>query len=187
MTGNGKGSTYSKRPPQLFFGFPWWGYICGQNKFLEIDCFTIVSVKNSKQVVNNHIGISYWQNTWMVPNESWPETEKVQLTRNVHLSFSSGSPEEVISVARTNSLKSIVPLLSRSKIRNRWSTITAGSSFGKILRYMLWRSTFRSTPAGHSFRKLLYHSLNKWKYWLNEKNWVIVFFWFIDSINFAYW
>ena len=62
MTGNGKGSTYSKRPPQLFFRFPWRGYICGQNKFLKIDCSTIVSVKNSKQVVDNHSGIFFWQN-----------------------------------------------------------------------------------------------------------------------------
>ena len=42
-----------------------------------------------------------------------------------------------------------------SKMRNRWSTITVGSSCGKILRYIAWRSTLRKTPEGHSFKKCL--------------------------------
>ena len=84
------------------------------------------------------------------------------LTLKVHFSFSSGSPEAVISVARTNSLKSIDPLLSRSKIRKRCSIITVGSSsFGKIRRYMSNKSSFRKTPSGHSFRNLLYQSLKE--------------------------
>ena len=80
-------------------------------------------------------------------------------TLKVHLSFSSGWPEVVISVARTNSLKSIVPSLSLSKILNKCSIITEGSSCGKIWEYMATISGFRRTPSGHSSKKRLYQSL----------------------------
>ena len=120
----------------------------------------------------------------------------LKLTRNVHLSFSSGSPEEVISVARTNSLKSMVPLLSRSKMRNRWSTITVGSSFGKIFKYMVCRSAFLKTPDGHSFKKRLYHSLEN-QFWLwklqvkvtqkfHVQKQILIFVNFFRKKNYAY-
>ena len=80
-------------------------------------------------------------------------------TLKVHLSFSSGWPEVVISVARTNSLKSIVPSPSLSKILNKCSIITEGSSCGKIWEYMATISGFRRTPSGHSSKKRLYQSL----------------------------
>lgn len=86
------------------------------------------------------------------------------MTLNVHFNFSSGAPELVMSVASTNSLKSMLPLPSRSKIRKRWSTMTVGSSVGSIWPYIACMSFFFRTPDGHSSRNLLYHSLQLRKY-----------------------
>ena len=82
-----------------------------------------------------------------------------------HKSFSLGVPAEVTSMAMRNSLKSIVPLLSASNVRNTFWQNFSASPDGKNILYMSMKVWGVSFPLGQSCRKPAYHSLLLW--WLN--------------------
>ena len=80
-------------------------------------------------------------------------------TLKAHSSFSSGDPELVMSVAIMNSLKSMVPLLSLSNMRNIWSTKVELSPPGRIWLHISTITFLVSCPSGQSCRNPRYHSL----------------------------
>ena len=65
-------------------------------------------------------------------------------------SFSLGVPAEVTSIAIRNSLKSIVPLLSASNVRNTFSQNFSASPAGKNILYMSQKVWGVSLPLGQS-------------------------------------
>ena len=79
-----------------------------------------------------------------------------------HKSFSLGVPAEVTSMAIRNSLKSIVPLLSASKVRKTFWQNFSASPDGKNILYMSMKVCGVSLPLGQSCRKPAYHSLLRW-------------------------
>ena len=78
---------------------------------------------------------------------------------NAHLSFSSAVPALVTSIAKRNSLKSINPFLSVSKVLKTWSQNCSAFPLGKNILYMSTNFTGVSLPLGQSCLKPLYHSL----------------------------
>ena len=68
-------------------------------------------------------------------------------------------------MAMRNSLKSIVPLLSASNVRNTFWQNFSASPDGKNILYMSMKVCGVSFPLGQSCRKPAYHSLLLW--WLN--------------------
>ena len=79
-----------------------------------------------------------------------------------HKSFSLGVPADVTSMAIRNSLKSIVPLLSASKVRKTFWQNFSASPDGKNILYMSMKVWGVSFPLGQSCRKPAYHSLLRW-------------------------
>ena len=75
-----------------------------------------------------------------------------------HLSFSSGAPVEVTSMATRNSLKSMVPLWSVSKVRKTWSIKYSALPQGNDFLYRSTNWAALSEPSGHSCRKPRYSS-----------------------------
>ena len=77
---------------------------------------------------------------------------------NAQASFSSGVPAEVTWSASMNSLKSIVPLLSVSKVLKTFSLNFSAFPPGNILEYISTNCVLVSSPSGQSSRNPWYHS-----------------------------
>ena len=77
---------------------------------------------------------------------------------NAQASFSSGVPAEVTWSASMNSLKSIVPLLSVSKVLKTFSLNFSAFPPGNILEYISTNCVLVSSPSGQSSRNPWCHS-----------------------------
>ena len=69
---------------------------------------------------------------------------------NAHSSFCSGFPADVMLIASKNSLKSILPLLSESNVRNTCSQNLSALPCGKKLEYTSRNLDRVSCPPGQS-------------------------------------
>ena len=88
-----------------------------------------------------------------------PPHSPIKSDLNAHFSFSSGVPAEVTSMASKNSLKSMKPFLSVSKVRKTWSQNCSAFPDGKKSLYMSTNLGGVKRPFGQSCLNPLYHSL----------------------------